>query len=61
MKRIIFSSKAKKDLKKIQYDTNKRNALAHVLAILANGGTLGVQTTPTKRQLQRMYGMPYKR
>ena len=46
MKRIIFSSKAKKDLKKIQYDTNKRNALEHVLAVLANGETLGKEYKP---------------
>ena len=41
MKDIVYSSRAKKDIKKIQHDPDKVNALANVLFKLAKGETLG--------------------
>ena len=46
MKRIVYSSKAKKDIKRIQHDPEKMNALADVLFRLANGETLGKEHKP---------------
>ena len=46
MKEIIYSSKAKRDIKRIQHDNEKINALADVLMDLANGKTLGKEYKP---------------
>ena len=46
MKEIVYSSKARKDIKKIQHDPEKFNALADVLLKLANGEKLGKEYKP---------------
>lgn len=46
MKEIVYSSKAKKDIKKIQHDPEKRDALADVLFKLASGESLGKEYKP---------------
>ncbi len=46
MKEIVYSSKAKKDIKKIQHNPEKRSALMDVLIKLANGETLGKAYNP---------------
>lgn len=46
MKEIVYSSKAKRDIKRIQRDPVKMGALADVLFKLANGETLGKEYKP---------------
>lgn len=46
MKEIVYSSKAKKDIKRIQHDAGKVDALAEVLLKLAKGEPLGKEYKP---------------
>lgn len=46
MKEIVYSSKAKRDIKRIQHNPEKVNALADILFKLASGETLGKEYKP---------------
>ncbi len=46
MKRIDYSTKAKKDLKRYRHDTNKMRQLFDILTLLAQGEPIPVQFKP---------------